>query len=241
MIKVFVLNQTHSIVHPMNHPVKCFNNNRLLHLPHLQRNIYIFRFSTNIFQFSTKYFSIFDQIFDQILFNFRPIIFQFSTNTLPSSTRIFQSWTRIFQSSTIFSNFRPNIIQFSTNYFSIFDQYFSIFDQYFSIFDQLFFDLRPIFFNFRPIFFNFRPILLNQILFSRKLRPSPLELSNNIELTVDDTEEETVGGNAQELLTWARECTKYSSMVNVTNLTSSFRSGKFILDLTSRWSKSHFL
>merc|ERR1712048_367259 len=60
--------------------------------------------------------------------------------------------------------------------------------------------------------------------FSRKLRPSPLELPNTVELN-EEAEEETVGGSAQELLTWARECTKYSSMVNVTNLTSSFRSG----------------
>ena len=41
----------------------------------------------------------------------------------------------------------------------------------------------------------------------------------------DDPEDETVGGTAQELLTWVRQQTQYSAMVNVTNLTSSFRSG----------------
>ena len=60
----------------------------------------------------------------------------------------------------------------------------------------------------------------------RKLRPSPLEISTNSTNEEHAEEiEETVGGNAQLLLSWARECTKYSSMVNVTNLTSSFRSG----------------
>ena len=78
---------------------------------------------------------------------------------------------------------------------------------------------------------------------SRKLRPSRLEVVNTIDrIHAEEEEEETVGGNAQvnykfihlssqifttfkELLSWAREATKYSVMVNVTNLTSSFRSG----------------
>jgi len=59
---------------------------------------------------------------------------------------------------------------------------------------------------------------------TRKLRPSPLEISTPAE-KAEAEEPETVGGDAQELLSWAREATKYSSMVNVTNLTSSFRSG----------------
>jgi len=58
---------------------------------------------------------------------------------------------------------------------------------------------------------------------SRKLRPSQMEFKK--EEPEDDPEDETVGGTAQELLTWVRQQTQYSAMVNVTNLTSSFRSG----------------
>ena len=58
---------------------------------------------------------------------------------------------------------------------------------------------------------------------SRKLRPSQMEFKK--EEPEDDPEDETVGGTAQELLSWVRQQTQYSAMVNVTNLTSSFRSG----------------
>ena len=58
---------------------------------------------------------------------------------------------------------------------------------------------------------------------SRKLRLSQMEFKK--EEPEDDPEDETVGGTAQELLSWVRQQTQYSAMVNVTNLTSSFRSG----------------
>ena len=57
--------------------------------------------------------------------------------------------------------------------------------------------------------------------FRRKLKPSPL----TFEKKEEEAEEEVVGGVTQELLTWVRERTKHSNLVNVTNLTSSFRSG----------------
>ena len=59
----------------------------------------------------------------------------------------------------------------------------------------------------------------------RKLRPSQLEFTNINQDDESNHEEETVSGTAQELLTWARAQTQHSTLVNVTNLTSSFRSG----------------
>lgn len=71
-----------------------------------------------------------------------------------------------------------------------------------------------------------------------------MQLSTTVEPVDDDDavdEEETVGGNAQELLTWARESTKYSTMVNVTNLTSSFRSGKLFVKKLFANKKQNYL
>ena len=57
----------------------------------------------------------------------------------------------------------------------------------------------------------------------RKLKPSPLTFAPKED--DDQGDEEVVGGVTQELLGWVRQETKNSQLVNITNLTSSFRSG----------------
>ena len=54
------------------------------------------------------------------------------------------------------------------------------------------------------------------------MKPSPLTFTKKED---SEEQEEVVGGVTQELLGWCREQTHDSNLINITNLTSSFRSG----------------